>query len=458
MEALRLAPRRYRMPPLPAGADAAAALGTDVALAFALEGARSAADAGTAPPAALQDLFTRALATAIRDALAPQGGDAAFQALVLRAQDPAVQEHVRLSAARAGHARRVRSAIDAFAHPGKLAAMQPPQRRQALERLHALASTDDWEALHDELRAQAADGAAGEGNPALPTLAAQPELQALLRLQSLQRLDAVRRYRALCALQGPDAGSAAASAQGQASARAGEDAEQRAAEALAAVAQQLDRLAGGASGRYRLLRSLRPPAGFPGAAAKAKDEWDAAIVHAPSAAGAAEIVLLVEVKASPAAATPDLGRLLRGLQRLAEAEPGQAYAFPSAAGDIRIAGGSLRALRPQGLALPPHVIYACAAPPEVQPPWLSAATRGVLLAQPASIAFAQALAQGDAPSPEVLAPVWHALPTAAHLRSALHQFQTARAAREAMLHPDDLLAALRTVAGEDPPVQTLPVT
>lgn len=123
------------------------------------------------------------------------------------------------------------------------------------------------------------------------------------------------------------------------------------------------------------------------------------------------------------------------------------YAFPSDDGEVRLAGTSLRELQPRSLELPPHVIYACSAPPETQVQVLSAATRGVLLAQPASVAFAQAWLAGHAPAPQALSTIWRALPAAAHLRSALHQFQTAQAVRQAMLHPDDLLAAVRTVLG-----------
>ncbi|RYG20931.1 MAG: DUF2207 domain-containing protein, partial [Burkholderiales bacterium] len=62
---------------------------------------------------------------------------------------------------------------------------------------------------------------------------------------------------------------------------------------------------------HRVVRSLRTPRGFPGAVGKAKDEWDAAIVREQG--GDADIVLLAEVKAAPAAATPDFTRLARGL-------------------------------------------------------------------------------------------------------------------------------------------------
>jgi len=74
---------------------------------------------------------------------------------------------------------------------------------------------------------------------------------------------------------------------------------------------------------------------------------------------------------------------------------------------------------------------------------LSAATKAVLLAEPASLAFAQQVARGEAAPPHAaLAPAWHALFTAPRLRAALHQYETAAKARAAMLHPDDLLPAV----------------
>lgn len=182
---------------------------------------------------------------------------------------------------------------------------------------------------------------------------------------------------------------------------------------------------------------LRTPRGFPGAAGKAKDEWDAAIVHG------GDIVLLAEVKAAPAAATPDFPRLLRGLQRLALAEAGATYFFPSAAGEVAVRGASLQGLQPQGGQLPPRAIYCCNAPVDPQPQWLSAAAKGLLASEPSSLEYAQAVAQGRAPSPSMLLPVWQALADRQpRLRAALLQHETSCTVRAAMLHPDDLLAAL----------------
>jgi hypothetical protein len=329
------------------------------------------------------------------------------------------------------------------AHPGKLRAQGGRAPRDGLAVLHRLAAQQDWDALAHA--AGTLDAGDTDLRAALRALAAHDALARLRQLAVLRDLPAVQRYLALCAQRGPRAGSEEAAAHGRASARAGDAAEHVVAHALEQAVHWLD----GHEARrpHAVVRGLRTPAGFPAGADKAKDEWDAAIVR--SRGDAHDIVLLAEVKASPAAATPDLGRLLRGLRRLARAEPGARYTFACAGGEVTLHGDSLRALQPPGFALPAHVIYCCAAG-ETRPPVLSAASQAVLLAEPACLAFAHALAAGGAPDDAALRPVWEALPTAARLRSALHQYDTARAAREAMLHPADLLAALGAGEGLRP--------
>ncbi len=438
LAALAATPRRFRLPPLPADAEAAAAAGPAAALAFAIAAACTASERQLPPPAQAEALFTQALARLIEQAMAPGGGDPAFQAAVLHAQDRDVHDHVRLSRQRAADLRTVHSAADAVAHPGKLQRMPAGASRDALAQLHALAAAGDWARLTQAMAA-------------LPTpdglQVANAALQRLVRGDELLRVEAVQRYRALCERRGPQAGSDAAAAQGRASAREGEMAEHAGVRALRGIADLMNRraaTAGDNGGGFRVARSLRTPSGFPGTASKAKEEWDAAIVcSADAQQSAAELVLLAEIKASPAAVSADLPRLLRGLQRLAQADTGTAYAFASDDGTTHILGASLRRLRPHGHALPPHVIYCCPAPAEPQPQaLLSAASKAVLLGEPASLAFAQRIARGEAPPPHAsLAPVWQALATAPRLRATLHQDETARLAREAMLHPDDLLAA-----------------
>ncbi|WP_227494475.1 hypothetical protein [Ramlibacter pallidus] len=440
LAALRDAPRRYRMPPLPADLRTAAAADPETALAFAIEAART----GGAPGA--QDLFTTSLAALVAEALAPGAGDAAFQALVLRAQDADVDEHVRLSAQHVADRRSVRTALDTVAHPGKLRLLPQGRLRDELAALHALAAGGGWTDLH-------ARGAAllGQDDLSVPLRAVLDDLiggaalRRLARAETLRTRAAVRQYQALCERRGPAAGSEAAAAQGRAAARTGDAAEQDTLRTLRAVARCLQER-DAAGGTFRAAAGLRTPRGFPGEAGKAKDEWDVAILREGSPGAGADIVLLAEVKAAPAAATSDLARLLRGLQRLAQADAAGSYAFPAADGELRIAGGTLRELQPHGLALPPHVIYCSAAPPEGQVQMLSAASKAVLLSEPASLAFAHALTRGETPGPALLLPVWEALPQAPQLRSALHQYDTARAAREAMLHPQDLLLAVEAAA------------
>jgi len=445
LAALRAAPRRYRMPPLPADADTAAASGAGEALAFAIEAARieKEEERHLPPPASVQALFTRALAQLIREALAPERGDPAFQALVMQAQDATVHEHVGLSRRRAADLRAVKAATNAIAHPGKLRCMPPGDLRDALTCLHDLAATGSWEEFARTIKTLLGQKILEQEDlqSALQAILSNPALERLARGSSLLRLAAVQRYQSFCERQGPMAGSHAAIAKGHASARQGESAEQAGVQAFCKIADALNRREEGGA-RYRVVRSLRTPSGFPGEASKAKEEWDAAIVRS-DASSAADIVLLAEIKTSPAAATADFPRLLRGLRRLAQAGIEETYAFASADGDTRIEGASLRRLQPDGDSLPPHVIYCCPAAPESQPPVLSAASKAMLLAEPASLAFAhQLLARGETPSPTSLVPVWDALTTAPRLRAALYQYETARTARAAMLHPDDLLASV----------------
>lgn len=432
------------MPSLPANAGAAAASSTDEALAFAIEAVRLGQDEQqVSPPVSMRLLFTEALPQLIRKALAPDDGDPSFQALVMQAQDAAVHEHAQLSKQREADQRAIRAATNAIAHPGKLRRMPANEVRDALARLHGLAAASSWEELAGAIENLLGRGFPASQNPqpALQAIRSNPALDRLVRGNRLLHLEAVQRYQALCERQGPMAGTHAALSKGRASARRGEVAEETGVQAFRKIADALNRHAKGAAD-YRVVQSLRNPPAFPGEANKAKEEWDAAIVRSSSSGDAAELVLLAEIKASPAAATADLSRLLRGLRRLAEASPEATYAFACADGVARIDGASLRRLQPDGDSLPPQVIYCCSAPPEAYPPLLSAASKAMLLGEPASLAFAHRLLAGELPSPASLESVWNALMTEPRLRAALHQYDTARKARAAMLHPADLLASV----------------
>lgn len=447
LAAVRTAPRRYRMPPLPASGGAAWAISPEAALAFALEAVRVAQEGGARPSPGAGRLFARALAALIRESLDAQHGDAAFQALVLQAHDADVESHARLASREAADRRAVRAATDAFAHPGKLRG-RPPAQRDALASIHRLAAEDRWTALRQAAERMLAAHAHEDVEPgrALRALLAHPGLERLERGAALQGVESVRRYRALLERRGT---AGAAAEQDRTTARAGDLAEARTVQAFGRIADGLNVAAG--APRYRVVRGLRNPRELP-APPRGKAEWDAAIVSAAPEAGeadrgASELVLLAEVKAAPLAAAEDLPRLVRGLQALAGADAGAAYAFGCATGadPVRIMGASLRRLRPQGLGPPPGVVYACAADTEAPPRWLGAAAKGRLLADPASLAHAERLLRGGTPGPDELLPSWDTLEQAPRWRAVVQQYEAARLAREAMLHPADLERAVQRV-------------
>lgn len=442
--ALHRAPRRYRMPALPADAEAARAVGAETALAFTLEAARGAAEHHASVPAGVDALFTWALETLIRESLQPEGGDPSFQALVLRAREPAVDEYVRLSAQTLTDARAVRATANAVAHPGKLRHQAPVEVQEALAPLHRHAMAGEWSALRpalEPLLAQAAaDGA--ESRALLEALSALPALQRLERGAALLQDEAVQRYRALCERRGPLAGTASAAANGRAAARLGAAAEAGTVQAFSQVAALLDRQAP-AGARHSVVHGLRIPGHYPGVAAQTKGEWDVALARAVEGSDAVDIVLLAEVKASAAAATTDLPRLLRGLERLAQAQPDASYTLAANRGEVKVSGGSLRALQPRDDALPPQVIYCCAAPTDTPPAMLSAAAKAVLLTDASCVAFARALVEGAAPDAATLLPLWvDLIRRPMRWRSVLRQYPNACHAREAMLQPQDLVSAL----------------
>ena len=433
LAALCEAPRPFLLPPLPADEATARSRGAETALAFALERART--DAATAE--STRALFTSSLAELIRRALSPDHGDSVFQAQVLRSQRPDVDEFVRLSASHARDERAVRSQVDAVGHPGKLAHAPAGPLREQRSRLHELATSRSWAALADaaqQLAAQAPSDAPWRETVA--GIVRNAALQRLQRFEALQPLEPVQRYMTLLARSGPRAGSDAAADRGRVAAQLGDAAERETTLAFAAIAALLDGAAPEA-GRHRVITGLRTPQGFPAAGPRTKDEWDVALVRDSSSG--AQVVLLAEVKAAPPAAAADLPQLLRGLQRLAQADPGSTYAFPSAQGDIDLGGATLRALQPRDGALPRHVIYCCPAAVESSPAMLGAAARSVLLAEPGSIAFATRVLEDASPSEADLDEVWDAVRTAPRLRPVLEQDATARAARNAMLRPAALV-------------------
>jgi hypothetical protein len=443
LHALRLAPRRFRMPALPAHLDAARAAAPEAALAFALEAARIASGEGRESAAGTRDLFTGALAAVIRAALRAEGGDAAFQAQVLRAGEPEVDEYVALAALATSDRRAVRAAVNAFAHPAKLRSLGGGAPDGTLSGLHRLAEAGAWAELAQAAQQLLQDAGTAAGlRAALMALGAQPGLERLRRGAFLGQSPGVRRYLALCERRGPLAGSGAAADHGRASAQLGAHAEDATVQAFGALADLLNQRPGDAR-RYRAVQGLRVPSGFPGTASHAKGEWDAALVAAGPVPGAAvAITLLAEVKASPGAAAADFPRLHRGLQRLALARADAVHVFACKDGELPILGESLARLRPPDAGLPPQVFYCCAASAEEGPPLLDTASKALLLSEQASLAYAARLAAGGAPDAGELVAVWERLTRAPRLRSVLHQYETALGVREAMLHPQDLPSAL----------------
>ena len=415
LEAIRLAPRRYRMPDLPGDAASAEAAGPDVAVAFAIESSRRGRD-----DPGLATLFARSLASLIARALDSATGDPSFQALVLAKQESVVAEHLELAAQEGVDQRRVRAVVDAFAHPGKWRGRSMPD---GLAQLHAASKSGDWPAVRAAAQALAATEWSAQGD----ALRAESALSRLARSASVRSDPAVRRYLALAAARGPLADSEEAAERGRAAARAGATVEEQTVRAFRRLA----------SGSHRVARGLRPRSGLARATHGAKDEWDVALLRAVEGTGAFDLVLLAEAKASPSSAVSDWPRLRRGLERLAQVPSGADPVFSGDEGEVRVRGESLRAFAPPGRGLPERVIYCCTAE-EARVPLLSAPARAMLLQQPASLAYAGALVRGEPADAGMLAPLWDALPHNPSLRPVLEQYETARSAREVMLHPDDL--------------------
>jgi hypothetical protein len=431
LDVIRATPRRYRMPALPPDAAAAEAAGAEAALAFVLEQVRCAKRSAAPLQPQLQPLFTRSLARLVARALDSATGDPSFQSAVLAGQETEVAEHLALAATASADQRRVRAAIDAIAHPGKWQ-QEPAGLPAPLRRLHDAARAGDWTAV----RGAALTLAATQWQQHGELLTRDPALARLERAAMLDQQPAVRRYLSLAARSGPPAGTEEATARGRAAARAGTASEEATVRVFLQLAAWLE-----AAGlpRHRVLRSLRPRSGLPRAPQRVKDEWDVALCRMTRHTDRLDLVLLAEAKASPASVVTDWPRLRRGLQRLADVASDADPVFSCTEGEVRITGASLRALAPPDGGLPPHVIYTCTGEPAAAA-LLSASARALLLQQPACLAYARVLEQAGSADADLLAPVWEAITGGAKLDAVALQYETARSAREAMLHPDDLLA------------------
>lgn len=396
---------------------------------------------------ALAQIFCQALAELIHEALTPHGGEPAFQALLLEQRSQTLRDYLALQRQQASDRRRLRTRIDAVAHPAKPPRHGPPALQQALARLHTQAGREDWQAVAgvlaelDGLPSTASDPLLGQ---TLSQLAHDEALERLQRLQRLARQDDVLHYEALRERQGPRPGSPAAAAQAQLAHERGLAVEIRAAQALQALADYLDH---GNPGRYRVVTSLRVPAALARATDHAKTEWDAVLLRrddpGQETTSSWNIALIVEAKASLDAATTDLPRLLRGLRLLAGAAPDRDYAFASQQGLVSLRGRSLHQLPTQAQTLATRVLYCSDAPPDPDTlPGLNPASRMQLLSAPASLAYASQWADGLAPDCRQLASLWQELREAPRWQGVLNMDRHRQRARALMVHPDDLLATV----------------
>lgn len=456
-QTLRAVARRYRVGEMPAAngvEDGAEDSDPAMALAIAIEEARAAVQAGAAPPTTSARLFTGALARLIRNALRERGGDGAFQAMVLRHRYALVREHASLSAHASADRRAVRTAVDAFAHPGKRRAMPAGPLADALEQMHAASADGQWSALtrcaaHLLAATPAKEDAHSALAAGLGKLLREPALARLRRLDELARDPGVQRYQSLWERQGPRPGTPEAAARGATARQRGDAVEAMAEKAMSALAAHLVRATGEI---YRVATSLRVPASIPGNADRAKTEWDVALLRQAGADASPvwDVCLLVEAKASTDAATTDLPRLLRGLRLLAHADPHVTYAFESHQGPVRLRGASLAALTTDEASLATTVLYFSDAPAEALPRLLSAAGRMQLLSAQESLAYACLLADGKVPDTHLLEPVWEQLLVSPRWSAVLNQLPLLRQVRDLMVHADDLHAAIQGLGASTP--------
>lgn len=495
---LSTVPRRYRLPALPAMAcqPAPATYGSAPApatiLAALIEQVRTAREQDQPAGEDLKARFIDTLAQLVRDAMRPHGGDPVFQAMVLRHRVPHVREYAALSAQADRHRRPVMALVNAIAHPQRQQRAASAARCEAMAQLHATAAAASWADLRDAAQrlwtvvdspdivgaadaGQTADAAnvAGVANAdddaltreRLRQLLQSTDLAQLQRLEALRTDPLVRQYRSLWAQQGPQSGTAGATARGISSKARGAAAEALAAAAVKALAQRLNHAGANATAPYRVVTSMRVPASIPASHERAKTEWDVVLLRRVSSetskagTGAAgegaveptwEISLLVEVKASVDAATNDLPRLLRGLHLLGHAEARTVYTFETQQGPVRLNGDSLRALQSlpaDDAALARQILYCCDAPPEPSARVLGAASRMQLLSAPGTLAFATRLAEDPAAAPHELEAVWRQLSTAPQWGAVRNQYPMLRRVRELMVRTDDLLAQVQAAMG-----------
>ena len=447
-EILQLVARRYCLPANTAGLAQERKLSWATVLALVIEQAREALTCDEVPDASLKLLFVESLAQLIRDAMRAEGGDPAFQAMVLRHRFASVREYASLSARSDQDRRSVYAVVNAIAHPAKLERIAAEQKRTAaLAELHTLASSASWSRLFDtaerllSMPEIANQPALGHG---LTQLLDSPALARLRRLVILASDKLVQHYQSLWDRNGPRPGSDTARTQGSDSRRRGAAVEARAARAIEGLARRLNKIEGPATS-YKVVTSMRVPSSIPANPERAKSEWDVVLLRqakTDDATPAWDVCLLVEAKASVEAAATDLPKLLRGLRLLAHADESVVYPFQTREGIVPLRGASLSALKTDEASVKSTVLYCCDAPADEAPRLLNAASRMQLLSTPAALEFAGALAEKQDANPQGLEQIWRQLLEAPQWRAVLHQYTTLRQVHELMVHAEDLLAAI----------------
>lgn len=449
---LQLVARRYRLEANTAGLAERRDLSPATALALVIEQAREALARDEAPDASLKHLFIESLAQLIRDAMRAEGGDPAFEAMVLRHRFASVREYASLSARSDQDRRSVYAVVNAIAHPAKLQRIAVEQQRNALAELHASASSASWSKLCDaaqrllSMSEIANEPALGRG---LAQLQDSPALGRLRLMEVLASDKIVQHYQSLWDRNGPRTGSDTARTQGSDSRRRGAAVEALAAQAIEGLARRLNEIEG-PDASYRVVTSMRVPSSIPANPERAKSEWDVVLLRqakTDDATPAWDVCLLVEAKASVEAAATDLPRLLRGLRLLAHADENVVYPFQTREGAVNLRGASLSGLTTDEVSVRRTVLYCCDAPADEAPRLLNAASRMQLLSAPAALEFASALAEKQDANPQALEQVWRQLLEAPQWRAVLHQYTTLRQVRELMVHADDLTAAINAHNG-----------
>jgi len=449
-ETLRVIVRRYRLPAITEDSAPPHNNGASTTLAIVIEQTRLALLHHKTPDPALKQGFLNALAQLIGEAMHPELGDPVFQALVLQHRSAPVREHAALAAHHKQDRRRVRTLITRIAHPAKQQHVPAGPLQDALPRLQAAASAAAWvtvDTLVNHLLALPESEEAPSLREVLLALQAHPALTRLQRLDALDADACVQRYQALLDRNGPRSGSVNALRQGLAAQRRGAAVEAVVSEALEVLAQRLND-AEPDTACYRVVTSMRVPPSLPGSPERAKTEWDSVLLQCGKNIDEPtewDVCLLVEAKASADAASSDLPRVRRGLHLLAQADEETVYPFKTQQGLVNLRGASLRTLDPNRPSLADIVLYCSNAPSDGWPRLLSAASRMQLLSEAASLQFASALAEQRVSSPDLLEPLWPLLLSSPRLSAVLHQYPLLREARDLMVHPDDLLAAVKNV-------------